>query len=247
VIKIATRLFYKLRGVSLERSAKNKVAKLKDGEYRPKYEIPYVCQYASREMAERFVQNDEYLKEDPRWRESGAQALDEYVFWAPKLCGMACFSMILHALRRPTSKLVELGKKAFAAGVYKKDPANPKRLIGMLHAPFLKFVKSYGLDGKLLWHIGANAVADEILKNNFVIASVSNQIRCRSAKPTDKTGHLVLMHGFKILNGMISGFYIHNPSGFYVVGNAKSQENNFVLTEDFLNCFSGRIIVLRPK
>lgn len=240
-MKFIFRFFYKLRGNFLERRAQNKISKLKDGEYRLPYKIPYVAQYASAEMAERFVKDDEFLREDPRWRESGAENLDEYVFWAPKLCGMACFQMILLSLRRPTSKLVELGKKAMAAGCYLPDPKNPKRLIGLLHRPFLKFAENFGFSGRLVWYIGPRAIAKEILNKNFVIASVSHDIRHAGALPKDKIGHLVLVHGFEIKNGEISGFYIHNPSGFYSV----SQENHFVPAEDFINCFSGRIIVLK--
>ena len=239
-MKSFLRLFYKIRGKFLENSAKNKISKLKDGEYRLPYQIPYVSQYASGELAERFVKNDEFLEEDPKWRESGAKTLGEYVFWAPKLCGMACFQMILLSLGRPASKLVELGKKAMAAGCYLPDPKNPNRLIGLLHKPFLKFAKSFGFSGKLIWYIGSYAIADEISRNNFVIASVYHDIRNADAKPENKQGHLVLVHGFEIKNGQISGFFIHNPSGFY----NESQENHFVRVGDFINCFSGRIIVL---
>lgn len=218
-MKYFSRFFYKLRGGVLEHFAGKRIFKLKDGEYRLQYNIPYVSQYES---------------PDP--------------FWAPKLCGMACFKMILLSLgirRFDRPKLVELGKKAMAAGCYKKDPQDPKRLIGMLHAPFLKFAEQYGFGGKLIWYIGANAVAKEILDNHFIIASVSNQIGSDTfdARPENKQGHLVLIHGFKVLGGEIRGFYIHNPSGFY----NESQENHFVSTQDFTNCFSGRIIVLWEK
>jgi len=251
-VKSFFHIFYQLRGVFLENSAKNKISsaswRIKDGEYRllaspslgGPHKIPYVSQYASAELAERFVKNDEFLREDPKWRESGAETIDEYVFWAPKLCGMACFSMILQSLGCPTPKLVELGKQAMAAGCYLPDPKNPKRLIGLLHKPCLKFARQFGFEGKLLWFIGPSVVAREILKNNFVIASVNHDIRYAGAKPENKQGHLVLVHGFKIDGGKVTGFYIHNPSGFFGI----SQENHFVSAEDFVSCFSGRIIVL---
>lgn len=224
--------------------AKQRISKLKDGEYGLPIAIPYVSQYASAEMAARYVEDENLLFADQKWRESGAESIEEYVFWAPKLCGMACFKMILGALSNRIAKwdfpLIILGKQAIAAGCYLPDPKNPKRLIGMLHAPFLKFAETFGLSGKLLWYIGANAVAGEILKNNFVIASVHHDIRYRGALPGSKQGHLVLVHGFRVLSGKVCGFYIHNPSGFY----QESQENHFVSVEDFFRCFSGRIIVL---
>ena len=235
--------FYQLRGRWLEDFARNKISEFKDGEYRLSAQIPYVAQYASPEMVAWYVKDDEYLRGDEKWKDSGAKTIDEYIFWAPKLCGMACFKMILSTLGCPTTKLVELGKRALLAGVYKKKSNNPKRLVGMLHAQFLKFAEEFNLGGKLIWHIGSYAVAGEILKNNFVIASVSNEIRRRAARPKDKTGHLILVHGFKIDGGKISGFYIHNPSGFF----NESQENYFVQIEDFISCFSGRIIVLWKK
>ena len=237
------RIFYQLRSAFLENSAKNKISKLKDGEYRLPYQIPYVSQYASKELAESYVKNAELLASDPRWRDFGAETPEEYAFWSRRICGMACFQMILLSLRRPTSKLMELGKKAMTAGCYLLDPKNPKRLVGLLHKPFLKFIDKFGLAGKLMWYIGPAVIAYEILNKNFVIASVSHEIRFRDARPEDKTGHLVLVHGFKMNGGIIAGFYIHNPSGFYGI----SQENHFVPADDFLNCFSGRIIVLKLK
>lgn len=239
-MKSFLRLFYKIRGKFLENSAKNQISNLKDGEYRLPYKIPYVAQYASAERAEEFVRDEDLLKTDARWRESGAETPDEYAFSVPKLCGMACFQMVLLSIRRPTSKLVELGKKAMEAGCYLPDPKNPKRLIGLLHKPFLKFAKGFGFSGKLMWYIGPAIIAREILNKNFVIASASHDIRNAGAKPENRQGHLVLVHGFEIKNCKISGFYIHNPSGFF----GESQENHFVPTEDFINCFSGRIIVL---
>ncbi len=240
-MKTLLRFFWRARGHWLERAAEKEIVELKDGVYRLPYNIPYVSQYASAERAEEFVGDENLLQADARWRESGAETLDEYVFWAPKLCGMACFKMILLSLRRPTSKLAELGKTAMAAGCYKKNLNKPNQLIGLLHAPFLKFAKNFDFAGKLLWYIGPAVIAQEILNKNFVIASVSRDIRHAGALPKDKIGHLVLVHGFEIKNGKISGFYIHNPSGFY----NESQENHFVPVEDFIGCFSGRIIVLK--
>lgn len=246
-MKFLFTFFWKLRGSRFERNAKNKISKLGGGEYRLNFKIPYVSQYASKEFAARYIENDEHLREDSKWRDSGAETIDEYVFWAPKLCGMACFSMVLRALvaaELPVSKLVKLSKKAMEAGCYVRHRVSKKQgLVGMLHAPFLKFAESYGLHGKLLWYIGPNVVAKEILQNNFVIASVSNQIRNRGARPADQTGHLVLVHGFEVRNGKISGFFIHNPSGFF----NESQENHFVPIGDFANCFSGRFISLWKK
>lgn len=256
-MKIVFHIIYKLRGYFLEYRARRKISKLKDGEYRLQYQIPYVSQYASAERAEEFVKDEESLKTDARWRESGAETLSEYVFWAPKLCGIACFKMISGALSNPIAKLdlplIILGKKAMAADCYLPDPKNSKRLIGMLHKPFLKFAKNFlarrslseggGFEGKLIWYIGPNLIASEILKSNFVIASVHHDIRNSGARPKDKTGHLVLVHGFEVSGGKIRGFYIHNPSGFY----NESQENHFVPVEDFIHCFSGRVISLRKK
>lgn len=243
-MKSVFHIFYKLRGGFLEAAAKKQVSGLANGAYRLPYKIPYISQYESREFAARYVMDDNLLSFDPLWRNSGAETIDEYIFWAPKLCGMACFKIILLSLGNPVSKsnlsLVSLGKKAMETGCYQKDPANPKRLIGMLHKPFLRFAEQYGLRGQLIWYIGANMIAAEILKNNFVIASVSNQIRHIGARPENKQGHLVLVHGFQVSRGKVRGFYIHNPSGFF----NESQENHFVPIDDFIHCFSGRIIVL---
>ncbi|KKT29211.1 hypothetical protein A3G55_02630 [Candidatus Giovannonibacteria bacterium RIFCSPLOWO2_12_FULL_44_25] len=237
------RIFYKFRGWWLERQAEIEIRKLKDGEYRLPYKIPYISQYASAERAEEFVKHEELLKMDAQWCESGADSPEDYAFWAPKLCGMACFKMILLSLGCRTPKLVELGKQAMAAGCYLPDPKNPKRLIGLLHKPFLKFAENFGFHGKLIWHICPCAIASEILKNNFIIASVHHDMRYAGARHDSKQGHLVFVHGFKIDGGKVAGFYIHNPSGFFGI----SQENHFVPVDDFLNCFSGRIIVLWKK
>jgi|SRR3989338_762667 len=167
-----SKLFYWLRGKVLEHNGERKISQLKDGNYKLFYDIPYVSQYESDDL-----------------------------FWAQKLCGMACFKMILLSLGCPTPKLVELGGSAMETGCYKKDPKDPMKLIGMLHVPFLKFTEKYGLSGKLIWHIGASAVAGEVLKNNFVVASVSSQIGHMRMRPASKEGHLVLVHGFKVSGG----------------------------------------------
>ena len=102
-MKSLLHVFYKFRGYFLESAAKRIISKLRDSEYRLSYRVPYVSQYASAERAEEFVRNEGFLKTDGRWRESGAETLDDYVFWAPKLCGMACFMMILQAVKLWTS------------------------------------------------------------------------------------------------------------------------------------------------
>ncbi|MFB7337106.1 hypothetical protein ACFC00_36695 [Streptomyces adustus] len=47
--------------------------------------------------------------DDPLWQKSDAESSQEYAFWAPRMCGVACLRMALDYWRHPVPPDVGLG------------------------------------------------------------------------------------------------------------------------------------------
>ncbi|MFC7619687.1 hypothetical protein [Microlunatus sp. GCM10028923] len=61
------------------------------------HNVPYYAQYESAELIPALIAGTSSAADDPRWRDSGAESREEYAFWAPRTCGVACLRMIRHA------------------------------------------------------------------------------------------------------------------------------------------------------
>src|SRR5690242_19277041 len=61
----------------------------------PHQDVAVRTQFASPDLIEAIVYRGLDLTEDPQWALSGAVDPDEYAYWAPRCCGMACLQMIL--------------------------------------------------------------------------------------------------------------------------------------------------------
>lgn len=217
------------------------IGKLADSDYSIKYDVPSFTQWESRELIEDIIKGKFDCKNDPLWKNSGAENPEEYEMYSWQMCGMTCLKMILKSVYPDKEyRLVDLAKDAEKVGVYKrnndKDPRH--NLDGMFHNNFLKFIKKFGLKGFRAEKIKENYIANLILNNCFIVSSVHPSIREDYFKSNSKTGHLVLVKGFKVLSGKVSGFFINNPSG-YLSNN--SQKNYFVPIEKWNKYFSGNI------
>ena len=222
----------------------SKIGKLADGDYFLKYNIPSFTQWESKELVEDIIVGKIDCKDDPLWKNSGAKNRQEYEMYSWQICGMTCLKMILKSIYPEKEyKLVELAKEAEKEGVYRKNNKTNIRenLDGMMHMEFLKFIRRFKLKGFRLNHIKENMLANFILNNYFIIASVHPSIREDKYIPNSKSGHLILIKGFKLKNGKISGFYINNPSGYL---RNKSQENYLVSVEKWNGCFSGNADII---
>ena len=153
--------------------------------------IPYRSQYASPELIGEIAAGRIAVAEDPRWRESGAGDLEEYVRWARSGCGMACLQMILEARGgRPVPSLAELGRRAIAYGAYE---ARPARGFGpLIYSGFVDFVAAeFELRARVAAPLPLAELIAAVAADEVVLASVSNEIRALPAQPARRGGHLV--------------------------------------------------------
>lgn len=206
-------------------------------------DIPYACQFASPTLVEDFIEGKRGTDTDPKWKQSGAKTIEEYSVWAWNGCGMACLKMILGA-RGKNLPLAILGRKCLTYGGYKvnekaqqaKDYRN--WYDGLFYKPFLTFSqKEYGIKGTIASPLILKEIILAVEKGNYVIASVSNQIRNTSSHPVKKSGHLVLIVGYDLNQKKL---YLHNPSGYFDT----SQAHVPISFTDFEKFFSHKGIIL---
>lgn len=224
---------------------KKEIDKLSNGDYFLKYNVPSFTQWESKEMIEDIIKEKIDCKKDPLWKKSGAKNLEEYEMYSWQCCGMACLKMILKSVYpKKNYSIINLAKDASNISVYTANNSKNIRenLDGLMHSPFLKFIKKFNLSGKRIISIRENYLAHLILKNYFPIASVHPIIRETFYKNNSRKGHLVLVIGFRLEKGNVSGFFINNPSGFL---SNQSQKKCFVPLKKWKKCFSGDANILK--
>ncbi|QQR52273.1 C39 family peptidase [bacterium] len=199
-------------------------------------DVPYFCQWESRELAKSILEKKISTDDDPNWKKSGAKTKKEYHDWSWSACGMACTKMILAYRTGKIVPLVELGTKCTEYGGYVMPLENSA---GLYYKPYISYVeKELGWKARVVQGITLQELTHELSKGNFVIAGVSPWIRYPDSKPKTKGGHLVLMVGY---DKPKQEFYLHNPSGI----SKETQEYAAVNFNEFKKFFSGRGIVVR--
>lgn len=198
-------------------------------------DVPYFCQWESRDLAGSILKKKIATNDDPKWRKSGAKTKREYHDWSWSGCGMACTKMILAHRTGKVTPLVELGKKCAEYGGYSMPLENS---VGLYYKPYTVYVhKAFGWKASIVQGMTFQELMYELSKGNYVIAGVSPQIRQPGSKPKLRGGHLVLMVGY---DKSKQEFYLHNPSGI----SKETQEYAAVTFKDFKKFFSGRGIVV---
>jgi hypothetical protein len=172
-------------------------------------ETPYRSQYASPELAGEILAGRIGIDEDPRWRETGAGSVEEYVRWARCGCGMACLQMILEARGEAVPPLAELGRRAIAYGGYE---ARPARGFGpLIYAGFVELVAA---EFEVAARVAAPLPLADLLRavagDEVVLASVSVEMRALVAEPARRGGHLVLVID---VAADASRLCLHDPAG----------------------------------
>jgi hypothetical protein len=144
---------------------------------------------------------------------------------------MACLKMVLSAKLGKEIPLVELGKLCQEFGGYiPKDD----ELDGLYYEPFVKFTnKVFGLEGKVISPMEIEDIVVELENENFVIASVSHEIRNPQSASSKQGGHLVLVLGYDFPQQRL---LLHNPSGI----SPDSQEYAQISFADFERFFAHR-------
>lgn len=159
-------------------------------------------------------------------------------------CGMCDVRMVALACRRPDEvpTLDDMYRDAFGRGVYRMVDGD---VIGAFHRELadyarrqFSFARSRAARG-----LSADAVADTVYaeRPEYVIASVSPQIRNLEGPPPEKKGgHLVLVYDVETTEeGRF--FVLHNSSGFASTGTQRAAR---VSEKRFVECFSGNAIII---
>jgi hypothetical protein len=199
-------------------------------------DVPYFCQWESRDLARQLVEGKITADDDPNWKASGAKTKKEYHDWSWSACGMACTKMILAHRTGKVVPIVELGKKCTEYGGYTMPLEDSP---GLYYKPYAVFVgKEFGWKASIVQGMTFQELMHELGKGNYIIAGVNAQIRDPRSKPETKSGHLVLLLGY---DKNKQEFYLHNPSGV----SKETQEYAAIKFSDFKKFFGGRGIVIQ--
>jgi hypothetical protein len=216
--------------------AKGTVEITKPGDHFIKPTPPYYSQFASRELVSDILNKKIKADNDPQWRRLFQfKKKEDYVFWSWRLCGLVCVKMVLDSYQKATDQTVaSLTETGVKLGGYdiKKDT-------GWFSAPLVKLAKKFGLTGKVHRVLSVDEIAQNIIRNRFIIASVNPSVIRRdidTVPDSEKGGHLVLVCGVRIADGKIAGFYINNPSG----RTPSTQQKAFIPIVQFNNAFGKR-------
>ena len=149
-------------------------------------------------------------------------------YWSERSCGIACVHMVLSTVLgksfdRPISKLIDEGL-SFKGYDVEKD-------LGWYHKALVKLSVKYGLKAKQRKFLLSSELAVELLKHNYVVASMESI----------HDGHLILIYGFK-MNGRLDGFFYHDPYNKKQKGEAK-----FMKKQDFEKKFTRRVIIFSAE
>lgn len=178
----------------------------------------------------------------------GAKDSDEFSFWVWRNCGVACVKMILDTLisnhKKTIMNLTQEGIKFGGYIVY--DKKNQFIDKGWFHSGLVLLLRSSGIKAtKKRWQTAAS-VANDVLKNKFVIISVQIPGRVSispngdflSTNNSALMGHLMLVTRVEIKNGNVIGFWVHDPRGL-----PNYQKNTWIPLDTFEKIFSARSIV----
>jgi hypothetical protein len=217
------------------RSLSYKVRPLKDIPRRIIVDVPYFAQWESPELVEMLANESMDAADDPLWKRSGAKNTDEYRSWSSSACGMACTKMILAHSAGKVFPIVELGKEALKHGCYDLPL---EASVGLKYVPYIEFVKQkFGLIAAIVAPMVREDIFRALAKGEYVMLSVTAEIRHPDSTPKRHGGHLVLAVGYDLDKKII---YINNPSGY----KKETQDHAEVSFDDFEKFFAHKGIVI---
>jgi hypothetical protein len=176
------------------------------------YPVPYYAQVASPHLAHKIFSGNTAPENDPRWAETGAATPQEYAYWVERACGVACVKMCVEALGGERKTLVEWARVGVASGGYVVERSQGRtRERGWLHSVLAELITRSGFFAQPLPAELKDIVA-HLRLGQMVIASVSCEIG-DEVPVTRKGGHLVVVVGADLLDGLPNSFILNNPSG----------------------------------
>ncbi|NEA53571.1 hypothetical protein G3I60_05220 [Streptomyces sp. SID13666] len=169
------------------------------------HQVPYYAQWESAALVPQFISGTS-AADDPLWQKSGADTREEYAFWAPRMCGVACLRMALDFWGHTVPPSVPLLREAVEAGAYVR---HGDQVQGLIYAPFAAFAgRRWGLHAQAVPDLAPERIADEVGAGRLVLLSVHKSIRTLDPDPPQRGGHLVLAVGVSDTDVLL-----HNPSG----------------------------------
>ncbi len=206
------------------------------------YTVPYYGQLASPELARAIFDDSLDPACDPRWPETGANTPQDYAYWAPRMCGMACLKMVAEAFDGPTMKIMEwlalgLRQNGYIIGT---DQNGASEELGWDHRVLANLLEETGISAK-----ACPGDLDDVISvlnhQGLVIASVTYELG-QVGPLTRRNGHLVVITGIELCEGKPVAVFINNPSGRTPALRQRAR----ISGERFLEGFSGRIIKAFP-
>lgn len=168
--------------------------------------VPYVCQWATPELAADLIAGRVTLADDVNWARSGARDRAEYIEWANHVCGMACLKMVLSHRDGEAPSLLELVRRSLPYGAYVREG---ERIKGLIYAPFVDYVREqFALESEVRVGIEPEDLPQVLSQRRYFIASVHPGIRQPEQTPPQRGGHLVLVTAAEA-----DCVTFHNPSG----------------------------------
>ena len=168
--------------------------------------VPYVCQWATPELAADLIAGRVTLADDVNWARSGARDRAEYIEWANHVCGMACLKMVLSHRDGEAPSLLELVRRSLPYGAYVREG---ERIKGLIYAPFVEYVREqFALESEVRVGIEPEDLPQVLSQRRYFIASVHPGIRQPEQTPPQRGGHLVLVTAAEA-----DCVTFHNPSG----------------------------------
>jgi len=165
------------------------------------------------------------------WKEKGLLNKEDALFWSRKACGIACVKMIAEAFGKDKVPFGSLIHEAFSAGAYKEG-------VGWIHAKIAEFtLKKFNLESIAERNVSIDFMRKIIESGGLIIASIGFGFY------RGKSGHLIVVLGCEIKNGVVNGFYVHHPSSKKEL----CMNRGFVHIKKFINSFSGNIIKINKN